>query len=149
MAQLVRFLLFKLESLNWVPAPTLNKPSNQPPTGTVTETKAYMRLIGQASPARHPVTAVYTQMHTHAHTEYTERYRLVLTCCFCGPKEKKAYAASEAATYDCSNPMSLHTHRSIFPEVAQENSLNDYILACGSNCSNNFSLMGCIGDESA
>lgn len=40
------------------------------------ETKAYMRLIGQASLARLTVMAVYTQMHTYAHTEYTERYRL-------------------------------------------------------------------------
>lgn len=65
------------------------------------------------------------------------------------PKEKKAYAASEAATYHGSDPASLHTHRSVFPEAAQENPLNDYILACGSNCSDNFSLMWRIGSESA
>lgn len=148
MAQFVRFCCSSLRVSIGFPAPTLNKPSNQPPTGTVTETKAYMRLPGQASPARLPVTAVCTQMHTHAHTEYTERYRLVVTCCFCGPK-KKAYVASEAATHHCSNPASLHTHRSIFPEAAQENPLNDYILACGSNCSDNFSLMWRIGNKSA
>lgn len=149
MAQFVRFLLFKLESFNWVPS-THIKQTKQPTTHRHSEeTKAYMRLPGQASPARLPVTAVCTQMHTHVHTEYTERYRLVVTCCFCGPKEKKAYAASEAATYHCSNPVSLHTHRSTFPEAAQENPLNDYIIACGSNCSDNFSLMWRIGNESA
>ena len=41
------------------------------------------------------------------------------------------------------------THRSIFPETEQENSLNDYIPVHGSNCSDNFSLMWLIGNESA